>query len=69
MTAVPVFEAAWDREHHDSELTASEQLIWTGQRLDPTAPLYNMALAIEIATAVDVPAFVRAFQQLADETE
>ena len=69
MTAVPVFEAGWPREHRDSELTASEQLIWTGQRLDPAAPLYNMALAIEIATAIDVPAFLRAFQRLVDETD
>ena len=57
------------REQVRSELTASEQLIWTGQRLDPDAPLYNMALAIEIATAIDVPAFQRAFQTLVDETD
>ena len=68
MTAASGFEAL-TRDHRDSELTASEQLIWTGQQLDPAAPLYNMALAIEIATALDVPAFLRAFQRLVDETD
>ena len=52
-----------------SDLTASEQLIWAGQQLDPAAPLYNMALAIEIATAVDVPAFLAAFERLVAETD
>jgi amino acid adenylation domain-containing protein len=51
------------------ELTASEQLIWTGQRLDPAAPLYNMALAIEIPAAIDAAAFSLAFQRLVDSTD
>ena len=51
------------------DLTASEQLIWTGQRLDPASPLYNMALAIELQGAVDVRAFQCAFQRLVDETD
>ncbi|HEX6047614.1 MAG TPA: amino acid adenylation domain-containing protein [Gemmatimonadaceae bacterium] len=60
-----------DREHEQaaSALTASEQLIWVGQKLDPAAPLYNMALSIEIATALDVSAFTQAFQQLVDATD
>jgi hypothetical protein len=45
------------------DLTASEQLIWTGQRLDPASPLYNMALAIELHGAVDVCSFQRAYQR------
>ena len=69
MTAVPVLDDGQKRDFDDSELTASERLIWTGQRLDPAAPLYNMALAIEIATAIDVPVFLRAFQRLVDETD
>ncbi len=63
------FDAERSGEQAGSELTVSEQLIWTGQRLDPAAPLYNMALAIEIATAIDVPAFLLAFQRLVDETD
>src|SRR5688500_15193994 len=69
MTAVPVLDDGQERDYDDSELTTSEQLIWTGQRLDPAAPLYNMALAVEIATAIDVPVFLRAFQRLVDETD
>jgi amino acid adenylation domain-containing protein len=53
----------------EPELTASEQLIWTGQQLDPAAPLYNMALAIDIPAALDVAAFQRAFQLLVDRTD
>jgi amino acid adenylation domain-containing protein len=51
------------------ELTASEQLIWTGQLLEPAAPLYNMALAIEITRPLDVSRFRHAFQQLVDGTD
>ena len=69
MTAVSVVNADGDQDRTGSALTASEQLIWTGQRLDPGAPLYNMALSIEIATAVDVPAFLRAFRQLVHGTD
>jgi amino acid adenylation domain-containing protein len=73
-TGASVGNADWNQDRTGSELTASEltaseQLIWTGQRLDPAAPLYNMALSIEIATALDVPAFLRAFQQLVDTTD
>ncbi|MCA9737285.1 MAG: amino acid adenylation domain-containing protein, partial [Gemmatimonadetes bacterium] len=50
-------------------LTASERRIWTGQRLDPAAPLYNMALAITIEGALDVPRFQRAFARLVEETD
>lgn len=45
-------------------LTASERLIWTGQQLETSSPLYNMALCIEIPAPLDVHAFSRAFQQL-----
>ena len=68
-TDVSVGNGDWSHDRTGSELTASEQLIWTGQRLDPAAPLYNMALSIEIATAIDVPAFLRAFQHLVDATD
>ena len=51
------------------ELTASEQLLYRGQRLDPASPLYNMALAIELRTTVDVAAFQRAFQRLVETSD
>src|SRR4051812_11026724 len=66
---VPLGNAEPGPERTTSELTASEQLIWAGQRLDPASPLYNMALAIEIGTAVHVPAFLRAFEQLVAQTD
>ena len=69
MSGVVVRDGVRSPEEIGSELTASEQLIWTGQRLDPASPLYNMALGLEIATAIDVPAFLVAFQRLVDETD
>lgn len=51
------------------ELSASEQLLWSGQRLAPASPLYNMALAIELQATIDVAAFRRAFRQLVDSTD
>ena len=53
----------------ESEPTVSEQLIWAGQRLDPDSPLYNMALAFDLAGAVDVDAFGEAFRQLVAGTD
>ena len=50
-------------------MTGSEQRIWTGQKLDPAVPLYNMALAIDIATALDVSAFEWAFDLLVSGTD
>jgi amino acid adenylation domain-containing protein len=42
-------------------LTQSQKMLWSGQRLDPSAPLYNMALVFRIAAAVDCKQFQRAF--------
>ena len=69
MSGLRTHEEEQIQEPVSGELTASERLIWTGQRLDPASPLYNMALSIEIPAALDVPAFRRAFQQLVDETD
>ncbi|HUQ81182.1 MAG TPA: condensation domain-containing protein, partial [Gemmatimonadaceae bacterium] len=69
MTGLSLGAARGNREGTSAELTASERLIWAGQQLDPSSPLYNMALAIEIAAPLDVAAFCIAFQQLVDETD
>lgn len=58
-----------DRDGASDELTASEQLLYSGQRLDPASPLYNMALAIELRGALDVAAFERAFGELVQSTD
>ncbi len=62
-------DAVRGRPLASDELTASELLLWSGQRLEPASPLYNMALAIELPVAIDVPAFVRAFHQLVAQTD
>jgi len=43
-----------------SNLSAAQVLIWTGQRLDPDSPLYNMALTFTIEGDLDPDAFARA---------
>lgn len=58
-----------DRPDPPVELTASETLVWAGQRLAPGEPLYNMALGIEITGPLDVAAFRRAFTRLVDESD
>jgi amino acid adenylation domain-containing protein len=45
-------------------LTASQQLIWTGQRLSPGSPLYNMAIAVTIEGPLDPSIFAEAFRRL-----
>ncbi len=44
-----------------SPLTASQTAIWTGQRLQPRSPLYNMALAFSISGDIDQAAFAASF--------
>ena len=36
-----------------SNLTKGQLLIWTGQQLDPEAPLYNMGFRFTIAGPID----------------
>ena len=36
-------------------------MIWTGQRLQPSEPLYNMVMAFRIAGHLDLDTFARAF--------
>ncbi len=53
----------------DRELTASQRLIWTGQRLQPGEPLYNMVLAFHISGELEGATFARAFQALVDRCD
>jgi amino acid adenylation domain-containing protein len=46
------------------ELTCAERQIWTGQRLAPESPLYNMALAFTIESELDVKVFEEALRAL-----
>lgn len=45
-------------------LTRSQLMIWTGQRLQPTEPLYNMVLAFRIHGRLCPDSFCSAFQTL-----
>ncbi len=48
------------------DLTKSQLLIWTGQQIIPSSPMYNMALAFELPIAIDAAKFQLAFQKLID---
>jgi amino acid adenylation domain-containing protein len=53
----------------DTNLTRSQLLIWTGQQLNPEAPLYNMAMAFELKGEVDTIHFHKSFQKLVDSSD
>ncbi|MEN8802539.1 MAG: amino acid adenylation domain-containing protein [Thiogranum sp.] len=56
--------------HEDqSNLSRSQWLIWTGQQLNPGAPLYNMALRFDLQGDVEVEVFQSAFQALLDRCD
>lgn len=52
-----------------SELTRSQLLLWTGQKLHPEAPLYNMALTFAIDGPLEPALFRQAFQALVDRSD
>lgn len=52
-----------------SNLTQSQLLIYTGQQLNPEAPLYNMALAFHLHGVVDETRFCAAFSQLVAQSD
>jgi len=45
-------------------LSQSQMLLWTGQKLHPDSPMYNMVMRFDLAGTIDVKAFQMAFQQL-----
>ncbi len=51
------------------DLTHSQLLFWTGQKIDQVSPLYNMALTFEFSTAIDVAKFKEAFQLLVQKSD
>lgn len=52
-----------------SGLTTAEALIWAGQRLDPQSPLYNMAVALDVAGRLDVDVLQQALRELVESDE
>ena len=47
-------------------LTTAERLIWTGQKLDPGSPLYNMALSFDLRGDLNLDALTEAFRRLVE---
>ena len=56
-------------QEQQSNLSRSQWLIWTGQQLNPRAPLYNMAMRFDLQGDIDVEAFQCAFQALIDRCD
>jgi len=50
-------------------LTQSQLLIWTGQKMSSDSPMYNMALSFELAIAVELTLFEQAFQILLQQCD
>ncbi len=55
--------------HKVFNLTLSQMMMWTGQRLNPNLPLYNETLLWDIRGAIEVLSFQKAFQKLVDLTQ
>ena len=47
-----------------TKLSHQQMLMWTGQQLEPSAPLYNTAFLIEIPKAIDVAGFQQSFDTI-----
>ncbi|NNF13171.1 MAG: amino acid adenylation domain-containing protein [Gemmatimonadetes bacterium] len=60
---------AWSSRARVSNLSQSQRMIWTGQRLAPGAPLYNMGYRFDVTGALDPTTFQQAFQTLVDRTD
>ncbi|MCA9983519.1 MAG: hypothetical protein KDE59_04470, partial [Anaerolineales bacterium] len=50
-------------------LSQAQFLMWLGQQLNPTAPLYNMIQTFRIAGEVNRPVFAAAWQALVDRSD
>ncbi|MEL7360424.1 MAG: condensation domain-containing protein, partial [Cyanobacteria bacterium J06560_6] len=50
-------------------LTTPQRLLWLGQKLAPSAPLYNMAFCFTLTGEVDAAHFQSAFQALIDRCD
>ena len=61
--------ASTGRVPEQSNLTQSQYLIWTGQKLEPDVPLYNMVLCFKIQGPLQYCHFQSAFQTLLDRSE
>src|SRR5680860_151391 len=51
------------------KLTAGQMSLWTGQKMNPDAPLYNTACSYDILGPINTGMFKAAFQQLLNTTD
>jgi len=51
-------------KEHASKLTQSQSLMWIGQKLNPSSPLYNVAYSFDIGGSLDIENFKKSFQEL-----
>ena len=62
-----------DKDKHITEhkisLTQGQQLLWVGQQLSPSSPLYNMAFIYRFNNHIDVEKFQTAFQLMLQQSE
>jgi non-ribosomal peptide synthetase component F len=58
-----------DQFYAGSNLTRNQLLIWTGQKLRPDAPIYNVTYTFNIATEIDPERFQKAFQTLVNSSD
>lgn len=52
-----------------SSLTQSQMMIWMGQQMSPSEPLYNMILTFEIKGRINLSIFEKAFQELVNQND
>ena len=52
-----------------SKLTEGQKLLWTGSKINPDVPLYNVAFTFDIYGEVDSEIFIRSFQELINLTD
>ena len=55
--------------YKQSNLSRYQLLIWMGQKLNPGAPLYNIAVSYTIPTGIDPKHFQKAFQAFVDRCD
>ncbi len=58
-----------DTNDNALNLTQSQLMMWTGQKMSPASPLYNMVLTFEIQGEINVDYFKQAFQLLVNQSD
>jgi amino acid adenylation domain-containing protein len=61
--------AQTDAHYERSNLTMSQLLFWTAQKLQPELPLFNMATLLIISSSIEPEKFQRAFQTLLNSSD